>query len=281
MVRRLHHLILHGSIGRKTQAVNKILRGRRWALTNNFPYGNQSTISKFTVRRNLPPGALEIVISSDEHKDVCRQRRVREKARRMASIVEAAKKVFGTKGYLKATMDEIALAAEVTKPTIYLYFKAKDDLFFSLMLPLIDDIRAELQAVEQRLATGKIGDGAGLITAIFNAFYTAYEHWPETFRIIKLFQQQGLMGELRPEVRAALNDRGRINFRLCRQLLATGMEKGLIRKVNVYEMADVIWGVLVGVIQLEDAKFYDRKGKRTTENTLRLAEKLIAEAMTL
>ena len=64
------------------------------------------------------------------------------------------------------------------------------------MLPLIDDIRAELQAVEQRLATGKIGDGAGLITAIFNAFYTAYEHWPETFRIIQLFQQQGLMDEL-------------------------------------------------------------------------------------
>jgi hypothetical protein len=59
------------------------------------------------------------------------------------------------------------------------------------------------------------------------------------------------------------------------------MELGLIKEVNVYEMADVIWGLLVGVIQLEDAKSLDRKNKSLTENTLRLAEGLIAEAMTI
>jgi AcrR family transcriptional regulator len=178
-------------------------------------------------------------------------------------------------------MDEIALEAEVTKPTIYLYFKAKDDLFFTLMLPLIDDIRQQLEKVEKNLLTGKIHDGAGLITAIFKSFYHGYELLPGTFRIIQLFQQQGLMGELRPEVRKALNDTGRINVVLCRQVLTLGMEMGIIKKVNVFEMTDVIWGSLVGIIQLEDAKFYDRKNKRLTENTLRLAERLIAEAMTI
>ncbi|PKN19427.1 MAG: hypothetical protein CVU71_07940 [Deltaproteobacteria bacterium HGW-Deltaproteobacteria-6] len=212
---------------------------------------------------------------------VCQLRRDREKALRIQSILDAAKKVFTSKGYLKATMDEIALAAEVTKPTIYLYFKAKDDLFFTLMLPLVDDIRQQLLKVENNLLTGKIGNGTSLITAIFNAFYHAYEILPSTFRIMQLFQQQGLMGELRPEVRSALNDQGRTNFIICRKLLTRGMEMGYIKKVNVYEMADVIWGSLVGIIQLEDAKFYDRKTKRLTENTLRLAERLIAEAMTI
>lgn len=221
------------------------------------------------------------MIPKDKHKIICQQRRDREKNLRIQSIIEAAKKVFASKGYLKATMDEIALEAEVTKPTIYLYFKAKDDLFFNLMLPLIDAIRQQLQKVEKNLLTGKILDGGGLITAIFKAFYHAYEILPETFRIIQLFQQQGLMGELRPEVRSALNDKGRINIVLCRQLLTCGMEMGIIKKVNVYEMTDVIWGMLVGIIQLEDAKFYDRKNKRLTENTLRLAERLIADAMTI
>ena len=61
-------------------------------------------------------------------------------------------------------MDEIALAAEVTKPTIYLYFKTKDDLFFTLMLPLIDDVQQQLQKVEKNLLAGKIRDGGSLIT---------------------------------------------------------------------------------------------------------------------
>lgn len=231
--------------------------------------------------RTSHPWSFRDLIEQDQHKIVCQLRRDREKAQRIQSIIQAAKKVFASKGYLKTTMDEIALAAEVTKPTIYLYFKAKDDLFFSLMLPLIDDIQLQLQKVEKNLQSGKIRDGASLITAIFKAFYHAYEILPETFRIIQLFQQQGLMGELRPEVRAALNDTGRGNFVLCRQLLTKGIGLGILKKVNVYEMADIIWGLLVGIIQLEDAKYYDHKNKRLTANTLRLAEKLIAEAMTI
>ncbi|MFO7568693.1 MAG: TetR/AcrR family transcriptional regulator [Smithellaceae bacterium] len=212
---------------------------------------------------------------------VCQQRRDREKAQRIESILEAAKKVFDSKGYLKATMNDIALAAEVTKPTIYLYFKTKDDLFFTLMLPLIDTIHEKLEGVETGLRTGKISNGTQLITSIFKAFYEAYERLPETFRVITLFQQQGLMGELRPEVGDALNDRGRSNFIQHRRLLSEGMAKGMIKKENVHEMADVIWGSFVGIIQLEEAKSSGLKNKQLKENTLSLAQKLIAEAMTI
>ncbi len=220
------------------------------------------------------------MISQVKHKIVCQQRRDREKAQRIQSIMEAAQKVFSSKGYLKATMDEIALEAEVTKPTIYLYFKAKDDLFFTLMMPLIEDIQEQLETVERNLESDKIKDGNSLIKAIFRAFYHGYETSPETFRIIQLFQQQGLLGELRPEIRTALNDKGRVNFILGRRLLAAGIRRGMIKEVNVYEMADVIWGLIVGVIQLEDIKSDEQKNHRLKENTLRLAENLIAEALT-
>lgn len=253
-----------------------------------FTYGNKFTVSKFRAARCVKVGKKAEaesgngkLIPEDQHKAICQQRRDREKAQRIQSIIEAAKKVFAAKGYLKATMDDIALAAEVTKPTIYLYFKAKDDLFFTLMLPLIEEVHRQLLKVDEDLKTGQVQDGTGLITAIFRGFYHAYETRPETFRILQLFQQQGLIGELRPEVRDALNDTGRANFVLHRQILTHGMEMGLIKKVNVYEIADVIWATFVGVIQLEDAKYFDRKDKSLTENTLRLAEGLIAEAMTI
>jgi TetR/AcrR family transcriptional regulator len=220
------------------------------------------------------------LIPQDKHKKVCQERRNREKNQRIQSILESAQRVFFSKGYLKATMDEIALEAAVTKPTIYLYFKTKDDLFFTLMLPLIDHIRKQLENVEQNLISGKIHDGQKLIAAIFEAFYSGYETSPEAFRIIQLFQQQKLMNELRPEVRIALNDRGRVNFVLGRRILGKGMELGLLKKVNVYEMADVVWALIVGVIQLEDIKSDDQKNNRLKENTLGLAIRLIANALT-
>ncbi len=217
----------------------------------------------------------------EKHKLICQQRRDREKSQRIQSILEAAKRVFSSKGYLKATMDEIALEAEITKPTIYLYFKAKDDLFFTLMLPLIDDIRIQFEEVERQLDTGRIRGGKQLITALFEAFYHGYQFSPDTFRIIQLFQQQGLISELRPEIRADLNEKGRGNFILCRRVLARGMEMGIIKKANVYELADVIWGLVVGIIQLEDVKAYGKQDQdHLKDATLRLAERLIAEALT-
>ena len=177
-------------------------------------------------------------------------------------------------------MDEIALAAEITKPTIYLYFKTKDDLLLSLMQPLIDDIRNRLEIVEEKLLSGKIKDGRGLMMGIFRAFYHGYESLPETFRIVQLFQQQDLISELRPEIRLALDDRGRINLDLCRRLLTKGMQMALIKKVDVYAMADVIWGLMVGVIQLEDFKADEQKGHRLKKTTLGLAQRLIVEALT-
>ncbi len=216
----------------------------------------------------------------EKHKLACQHRRDREKAQRIQSIMEAAKRVFYAKGYRRATMDEIAMEAEITKPTIYLYFKAKDDLFFSLMVPLIEDIRVRLEKVEIRLEAGKITDGRQLTTALFRAFYEGSELYPDAFRIIQLFQQHGLISELRDELRADLNEKGRHNFILCRRLLARGMEMGIIRNANVYELSDVIWGLIVGLIQLQDIKAYGKKnGNQRKENTMRLAEKLLSEAL--
>ncbi len=215
----------------------------------------------------------------DEHKAVCRKRREREKNQRIESIVDAARKVFSAKGYLKSTMDEIALAAEITKPTIYLYFKTKDDLLINLMQPLIDDIRNRLEIVEAELLEGKIKDADSLISGILRAFYHGYESLPETFRIVQLFQQQDLISELRPEIRAALDDRGRVNFDICRRLLTKGMETGLIKKVDVYAMADLIWGLMVGVIQLENFKADEQKSHQLKKKTLGLAERLIVAAL--
>lgn len=62
-----------------------------------------------------------------------KERRSREKVARREAILRAAKAVFAEKGLLASTVDEIAERAEVAKGTIYLYFKAKEEMFAALM----------------------------------------------------------------------------------------------------------------------------------------------------
>jgi TetR/AcrR family transcriptional regulator, mexJK operon transcriptional repressor len=49
-------------------------------------------------------------------------------------IIEAALKVFSEEGYSAASMDAIAIAAEVSKPTLYMYFGSKEQLFESMLM---------------------------------------------------------------------------------------------------------------------------------------------------
>jgi len=217
--------------------------------------------------------------AADRHKSVIRERREREKTQRIQSIFEAAKKVFFSKGYLRATMDEIALEAQISKPTIYQYFKTKDDLYFCLMLPVIEEIGNQMGEIEEKLIEGKFKTGSRLIRDFFGAFYKSYEIAPDTFKIVQLFQQTGLVGELSPEVRSVLNTKGKYNFEISRRIMQKGMERGLLKKVNVFELADVIWGLFVGIIQLEGIKSQQKDGKDYLKPTLKLAERIMVDAM--
>ncbi len=52
---------------------------------------------------------------------------------RIADILRAAASVFSRKGYRLTQMEEIAKEADVSKATLYYYFKGKNDLFYYLL----------------------------------------------------------------------------------------------------------------------------------------------------
>ncbi len=48
------------------------------------------------------------------------------------AIIEVAQKFFSQKSYHKVSMEELAKALNLKKPTLYYYFKGKKELFFSI-----------------------------------------------------------------------------------------------------------------------------------------------------
>ncbi len=65
---------------------------------------------------------------------------------RPQQILQAAFRVFGTRGLHQATLDDVAAAAGITKGTIYLYFPSKADLFTAMLKARVNQIMPALEA---------------------------------------------------------------------------------------------------------------------------------------
>ncbi|GGJ57124.1 TetR/AcrR family transcriptional regulator [Streptomyces brasiliensis] len=69
------------------------------------------------------------------------------RAVREQQMLDAAVRTFGRRGYMAASMDEIAELAGVSKPLVYLYLNSKESLFTAC-------IRREARALTEAVRTG-------------------------------------------------------------------------------------------------------------------------------
>ena len=66
-------------------------------------------------------------------------------------ILKAAKELFSVYGYKKVSMNEIAEKANVTKKTIYSYFKDKEDLFKQILLNEIENMKTIIEIMKKKI----------------------------------------------------------------------------------------------------------------------------------
>ncbi|MCK4700077.1 MAG: TetR/AcrR family transcriptional regulator, partial [Bacteroidales bacterium] len=60
-------------------------------------------------------------------------------------IVDAAEKIFFEKGLNNSTMDEVAKEAELSKGTLYLYFKSKEEIHFEIKIRALNILKNMFQ----------------------------------------------------------------------------------------------------------------------------------------
>lgn len=101
-------------------------------------------------------------------------RRQRKKLQTRERIVKAALAAFTKKGIDGCTIDEIALAADVGKGTVYNYFRTKEDLVVAFLM----DIERQAQREVSRLARGRGSLESSLIRFIQLQFKLKAPHYP-------------------------------------------------------------------------------------------------------
>lgn len=107
------------------------------------------------------------------------QRREREKQDRRDSILDAAEKVFFTRGFEKSSMDEIARTAQLSRALLYVYFKDKAAILRGLMLRAVKALRDRFAAAVQQADRG-----AEQISNIGRAYYRFSIEEPNYFDLL-------------------------------------------------------------------------------------------------
>lgn len=200
--------------------------------------------------------------------------RTKDKEIRTAEIEVAARKVFLSRGFQDATIQEIAEKAGIAKGTVYLYYKSKDDLFAALMLPGLEYLNEKFNALLSEVERGAFESGEELFDALGDMFVAAQQRDPEATMIYEAFQIGTLVTSISKDTLERLNGFARRNFAAFRAIFERGVELGLLRDLDIRMAADAIWGLLLGVAQVEWSKL-QHSGKDHFEPTLRYALSIV------
>lgn len=153
-------------------------------------------------------------------------------------ILEAAVKVFATKGYHDAKVDDIVGEAQTSKGAFYFYFPSKQDIFIALSDTFADLLESKLTEAMQSESHGLQQMDAALRVSL--GLFSQYRGLAK----IALVQAVGL-GAVFEERRRAINDR---LTRLVQTRLETAVAEGSIPPLQMDVAARAWIGALNEIV---------------------------------
>ena len=174
------------------------------------------------------------------------ERREREKEQRRNDIIDAAEKVFFSKGIETSTMDEVAETAELSKGTLYLYFKSKEELFHAICQ------RAGIKLMELFLENVKENlSGLENIRSIGRAYYEFSVKYPDYFNFMKRADGKTHCDCENDEEAVKAKMQSEKTMGIVEKYVGEGIKDGSIRAdLDPVATAMLLYGMSKGVIQL-------------------------------
>jgi len=174
------------------------------------------------------------------------ERRQREKKKRHNDIVDAAEKVFFSQGMENATMDDIAAEAELSKGTLYIYFKSKADLYLAITKRGLDILTEMFKKASANTALG-----IEKIYAIGQAYRNFSKKHTDYFQAMAYFDLRVKeIDSESPNARASIKQ-GEEVLKICAESIQCGIDDGTIRPdIDPKKAAIVLWGQTNGILQL-------------------------------
>jgi len=178
------------------------------------------------------------------------ERKEREKEQRRNEIIDAAEKVFFKKGIENSTMDEVAEEAELSKGTLYLYFKSKEDLQFAISIRG-SDILADM--LGKCISPEKPGHENLLeMAASFIEFSKRHNNY---FQLFLYFQTNNLEGLKIDRQQLEKYMREQSPLARVNECVGKGINDGSLRDdIPLEVLAATLWSQMMGVLVVLEHK---------------------------
>ena len=176
-----------------------------------------------------------------------RARREREKEERRQSILQAARDVFFENGFHRATVDNVAERAEVSKGTVYLYFESKETILAHLLLGGLGELTREL---EQAYAAAEPIPADERLWRLSRAYQRFFEEEPEYFRLLMAMDRGRFPDSVTPEVYQQVLSASMEGLSWVVKAIQQGIYEGVFHRCEVQPAASILWATMNGVLEL-------------------------------
>jgi len=195
------------------------------------------------------------------------ERRKREKDLRREIAMDAAMAIYNEEGYHAITMEKIAERCEISRASLYLYFKNKDEILINAIVDHTEyftDILQDLYENREQLRDN-------LLQELWARFIDFYEKEPETFNASLYFQNSEMILNLPENLRDNIDESGSKVVSLQHKIIEYGVKAGMFIDCNPMTLSEVIWTSFLGIVQLERSKqVLSRKGHYESTRDLAL-----------
>ena len=179
------------------------------------------------------------------------ERRLEEKERRRAEIVDAAEAAGREVGLDALTMDDVARRARLSRALLYVYFQDRSDLMFGLAERAMTMLHARFIEAAERHRTG-----LEKVSAMGRAYVAFSQEFSVLFDALARCELQSPdPSECSPSEQACALGGDRLQAALVASIEA-GIRDGSIRSdiASPQLMSVTLWGFMHGIIQLTTTK---------------------------
>lgn len=174
-------------------------------------------------------------------------RKLREKEIKRKDIIDAAERVFFSKGFENSSMDEVAKEAEFSKRTVYIYFNSKDQIYFEIM---IRGYHVLIEMIENSFKEKPIENAIDELQNIFFAFFEFSQKYPEYFKAIMEYETKdsGDQNNVKDESKVECYRLGELIFGYLSKALQKGVSEGTIQtEFGTEQAALILWACTIGI----------------------------------
>ena len=182
-------------------------------------------------------------------KDIIAKRKEAERQQRIDTILDAARKLFLSKGYLGTSIRDIARESQLSTGAFYFYFADKDEIYGMICEEAGRVLIDHLGKVHEEGA-----DPIEKLRRMAWSYVDFYRDYPEQFELFALrgmpFTKLGLSEKVMRKLAAMDYE----IYQIVEGTVAEGMQRGLIRKGDSTMMATELAAGILGLL------FFHKRG---------------------